>query len=612
MSTRTPRFGFNAFGGTVTGSLADDGQKFTLDDRFLLDRLLLALESNNYRGGVAGAPLPQVAPTLAQLADSGTLVSGKTFYYVISFVDQAGLETARSDEVSISTPALLVAPVAPQLVTGTGGTLATGLYYYGITAKRGLEESVLSGAVSATIVAGENAVILTLPPKGVADNLQIWRRGYNELGYTRIGSAIGTTFTDNGSVPPNACACDPGFAPPTSNRGVARYAVQVTLSSTDAALVQQPTVRGWRIYRTETAGAYLSANSLVHEVVEVVDELNPASAHVTTWMDQGDALLAGRPSVSNQSMNLLPFTFDTKAALPDPAGYADYYPIVVAGSLYAKIAGIWAQVGGGGGLSAASIKGPWVAATAYAAGDVVRRADSTFVARRASAGVDPTTVTDVTGAVVGENAATSNGNINAPIAALFTAHAGSVAALSVFIGINATLSGPTTYGIAPGSWTGTYPPPYLASAQTSTVDSEGFAKVTFATALTLTEGGTYFVVSENLGSRASNGAHTSTGLVASVAPQAIYSNGAGQAFSNVLANYFMRFRLYDATFIPAAWATLSAPPAPAPQPLLAVMTDASGVRWRITVGLGGILSTSRTSAAGPPAPPEYLTVTGGS
>jgi len=58
-------------------------------------------------------------------------------------------------------------------------------------------------------------------------------------------------------------------------------------------------VAAWRIYRTTTPGEYES-NSLVHEVVETVDE--EASALRFEWIDDGDQLLMGTPKVVSSTI----------------------------------------------------------------------------------------------------------------------------------------------------------------------------------------------------------------------------------------------------------------------------------------------------------------------
>lgn len=348
MSTRTPRFGLNAFGGPASGALSDDGMKFTYADRMLIDRLLSALERNSlhYTPGADIAD-PAGAPT-ATVSTGGTLPAGRTYSYVVSFVGQDGLETLVGDEATVSTPAILAPPLAPQLESAAGGALTPGLYYYALTAIRGPEESTLSPVATGTLVAGEGSMVLTLPTLGDAEQLQVWRRGFSEGGFTRVGTTSTTSFTDDGSVPADDCACDPTHQPPRTNSGINQYSVTVTLSAADATAITSPGVKAWRLYRTEQAGVYTSS-SLVHETVETTDEMDPTSPLISSWSDDGDLLLGGQPVEVSQRMHLTPFGFQRDDALPDPTGWPDALPLVVDGVLYVLLDGTWTTVGGGGG-----------------------------------------------------------------------------------------------------------------------------------------------------------------------------------------------------------------------------------------------------------------------
>ena len=71
MSGLTPRFGLNYYGGAVDGSINDDGQKFSLGDRLLIDRLFQAIENHDYSYQVTDSVEPTVAPTLTLTVDEG-------------------------------------------------------------------------------------------------------------------------------------------------------------------------------------------------------------------------------------------------------------------------------------------------------------------------------------------------------------------------------------------------------------------------------------------------------------------------------------------------------------------------------------------------------------
>jgi hypothetical protein len=406
MAGQTPRFDFNFFGGDTDGTLGDDGDKFTGEDRLTLDTILAALEKHDHRVPSATSA-PAATPALSLITNGGALDGGTTYYYVVSFVNADGLETISSPEASQATPDLLIAPDPPQGETSIDtGTLTAGIYYYALTGIRGDEESALGAPTAVTVLADENTVTLTLPDEDDADTLQIWRQKDTDPGWTRIGTATGT-FEDDGSVPAGLYG-DPANDAPTATTGADDYAITVALTGADVANVQN--TAGWRIYRSTESGVYDSA-SLVHEVVEREDELDDESDLLTSWLDDGDAALTGSPKLvtsqlsipafSFESLDPLPATagyplnypildgdgvlhinragtwtvlrgpFESAAVLPATTGYPDNYPLVTtAGELYVNLAGTWTQVGGAPELPAGGATGEILAKASATDGDV--------------------------------------------------------------------------------------------------------------------------------------------------------------------------------------------------------------------------------------------------
>jgi hypothetical protein len=337
MAGQTPRFDFNFFGGDTDGTLADDGDKFTGEDRLTLDTILAALENHDHRvPSTTSAPVG--TPSLGLVTNGGALEGGTTYYYVVSFVNADGLETISSPEASQATPDLLEAPDPPQGETGTAaGTLAPGVYYYALTGIRGDEESALGAPTAVTVLADENIVTLTLPDEGDADTLQIWRQKDTDPGWTRIDTAT-ATFIDDGSVPAGLYG-DPANEAPTATTGADDYVITVTLTGADVTAVQNSA--GWRIYRSTESGVYSSA-SLVHEVVERVDELDEESDLLVSWPDDGDAALTGSPKLVSTQLNIPAFSFESATVLPATTGYPLNYPILDAdGVLHINRAGTW-------------------------------------------------------------------------------------------------------------------------------------------------------------------------------------------------------------------------------------------------------------------------------
>lgn len=359
MANQTSRFGFNTFGGDVAGSILDDAGKFTGLDVQLKDLLFSAIEQHNHRYNQTLDGSPQDTP-IASYDQSGSLSAGLDYSYVVSFVDENGLETLASDEVTVSTPDILEAPEAPDGETTSGGTLANGAYDYAVTAVRGTEQSPLGDIFTVTLTGSDGTVSLTLPTVS-GSNLTVWRRKDTEGGFTNIGSTALTTFTDTGSVAPYPYPTDPTYAPPTSNQGIDQYAVTIELGVNDSETVQQ--YAAWRLYRTTTAGIY-SAQSLVAEISDREDELDPDSPLVVSWIDFGDELVTGQPTSVDQRIHFEPFTFEPAASLAAASGdYPDGYPLIVDRTLYIREAGEWVGIssasgGGGGGVGATGPTGP--------------------------------------------------------------------------------------------------------------------------------------------------------------------------------------------------------------------------------------------------------------
>lgn len=347
MAGQTTRFALNFFGGQTPGAFEDDNDKFTGEDRLTLDRILTALEKHDHRT-VSTLDAPGDEPTVVLSDLDGALEGGSTYYYRVAFVNTDGLETVSGPEVSIDTPALLLEPDAPAGETSTGtGALSPGLYYYAISGLRDDEESPQGDPVAVTVMDDEDTVTLTLPALEEATSYQVWRMKSSDPGWTRIGTGT-TTFVDEGAVPAGTYG-DPANIPPSTNIGLGSYAVVITLTGDD--LTRVTTADAWRIYRSEVSGVYSSA-SLVHEVIERTDELDAESPLVISWIDDGDAQLTGSPKLFSTELAVTPFTFESAAgALPDPAGYPNYYPIIDSTGtiLSINVAGAWVAVSGGSG-----------------------------------------------------------------------------------------------------------------------------------------------------------------------------------------------------------------------------------------------------------------------
>jgi hypothetical protein len=308
VAAQTPDFGLNYFGPGVPGSLTDDGSKFTLGDRLLISRILKALEAHHHEGGDKLAA-PVGSPAVALDTLSGQLPGGANIYYRVSYVDQFGLETAASSEVVQATPVPLGSPVAPTLAAAelgvlTGPGLATDDYSYGLTAISGDQETPLGEVATLSLDGTLPTVVVTFPePQGGQDSWGVWRMASHDAGWTKVETVAITEldFTDDGTTPPNPCACDPTDAPPTENLTASTN--MITVSVPDPALVgaDPSAVKRWRLYRTYTSGSYASS-SLVAEVVTTVNE-DGTGGLVTSYDDDGtEALSLGQPLEVSQCL----------------------------------------------------------------------------------------------------------------------------------------------------------------------------------------------------------------------------------------------------------------------------------------------------------------------
>lgn len=359
----TSRFGLHKYGGGLGGSLTDDGQAFSARDPDIVDAILKAFENHIHDGG-ARLGDPSEAPSLSLATTGGSLAANTTYYYVVSFIDQFGLETVCSSEVFASTPGTVDKPGAPVVVTETGGTLATGVYYYGLTAISGGNETSL-GPVTPVTITDQHTVDITFPvfPTG-ADHISIWRQGPTETYFSRIDTVdlSSDTYTDTGSIAADPLAYDPSHQPPTTNLTNATSVITVTAPDATTVAADPSLVKAWRIYRTTVSGSY-SAQSLLAEVRTTVN-MDGTGGLVTTFADNGAvSLTTGTPLSISQTLTptkaiSVAAIADVVADLPPAGQYQDGTLAItsVDDVIWASLAGAWVAVGGGSGGSPSFIR----------------------------------------------------------------------------------------------------------------------------------------------------------------------------------------------------------------------------------------------------------------
>jgi hypothetical protein len=289
----TAHFGLTRIGDGEADS--KNGNSFKDLDRIKLDDLIYAALSHRHDGSPALGD-PTDGPGLTVVGSGGALPAATTVYYRTSFVDQWGLETAASPEVSITTPDPLAAPDAPGgTVSLTGGNISPGVYAYLITfldAFGGETTPSASNNIQVT-TASTNKITLSLPdlPTG-AVGINVYRSRPGQSAFYLLAQNItADTYVDTG------ISEDQTIQAPVTNTASSTNTIQVEIPGGIIPLG----CASWKIYRTLSSGDY-DGISLVHQVVEGDTDYSPTPR--TVWNDTGDVLLQGFPQ--NQSSAVPP------------------------------------------------------------------------------------------------------------------------------------------------------------------------------------------------------------------------------------------------------------------------------------------------------------------
>lgn len=291
---KTQHFGLNKFG--AEGRISDEGYKFTLRDRDLIDTLLHTLMAHDHSGVAQGSalqgPPASIYLDLTLQTSGGTLPAGRDFYYKFSYVDANGNETHASSAILISTPDPLVPPETQNLITATtGGSLAPGTYKYAIAFYQDAGGVTTAPNLSTiTVPLGTSTNTVTVPLQilpAEADGWKIYRKGPGDLEYWLLDTVAAgpSQFVDDGTLNPDCTQ-----KRPVANTTNSTNSIVVDLPASELPL--SPQVVAWNIYRTSTPGSY-AAQSLVASVVETTTE--GGADLVTTYTDAGGTLNPGIP-----------------------------------------------------------------------------------------------------------------------------------------------------------------------------------------------------------------------------------------------------------------------------------------------------------------------------
>lgn len=279
---------------------SEDGHKYSVRDREDIDLLLYIGAEAHIHGGPSGAANnPTGSLNFTVLDAGGSLPASVTYFYKYSLISPEGLESAASDEFSVSTPDQVPAPNAASLISSSaGGTLLPGTYYYIITAYTSSTnyETKSSQAAYITIPLGSstNSITLDLPTLPVgADGWNIYRRAPGGTKYYFLNSfAAGpSTYVDSG-----ADEEDCNRTIPSRNNTYASNSISITTTEV------LPAGYTWRIFRSTASGQF--ENSLLASVVEETTE--GSGIITTTYVDVGNGTQAEAPRSQAQVMSSPP------------------------------------------------------------------------------------------------------------------------------------------------------------------------------------------------------------------------------------------------------------------------------------------------------------------
>jgi hypothetical protein len=232
--------------------------------------------------------IPAPTQNAASTAVSGGSLASGTYYYEVTALTSAG-ETTASNEVSIATSHLAVPAANTPTTSTTGGTLGAATYYYVVTALGSSGETTKSNEVSITTTGTTSSNTVTWGAVAGATGYRIYRgtAAGAESVYYSVGAV--TTFTDTG-------AANTSGTPPASNTAV---------SSTNANTVNWTAVTnatGYRVYRGTASGS---------------ENVYYAPGNVTSYTDTGAASTSGTPPTVNTAADGSTITLTTATVTND-------------------------------------------------------------------------------------------------------------------------------------------------------------------------------------------------------------------------------------------------------------------------------------------------------
>jgi hypothetical protein len=265
---------------------------------FSLDTILYGALQHTH-DGAAALSAPTGVLSLVSATTGGTLLAGKTYYFVISYLDVSGRETAKSSVVSITTDAAISTPATPTYVEATdlvaaASALTGGSYWYKISYVKGGGETPCSEPVyvevptDQTYSAQIHFTSLTAAANG-ADKIFIYRKigltgSWNKL--IEISAVDRDYYVDDNTAVVN---CDVG--PKTVNTTNSYNKITIDFSGmnyTEATYVKIYVTTSVDSSATPVA-TWLSTSHLITSVDVTI------ATPVTSYVYTGAALSSGKP-----------------------------------------------------------------------------------------------------------------------------------------------------------------------------------------------------------------------------------------------------------------------------------------------------------------------------
>ncbi|MHB1865152.1 MAG: hypothetical protein ACYCPS_03245 [Candidatus Saccharimonadales bacterium] len=191
-------------------------------------------------------------------SNSGGSLSGSsstTYYYKVSAINSAG-ETLPSPEVSISgssfTPISAPAQNVPTIAATSGGSLATGTYYYKITALTANGQTIGSNEESIAVTSPDTVGLSWTAVTGAA-SYDVYR-GTTSGGENVYYNTTATSYTDTGAAGTSGSVPTPNTATTNTNEAVISWSP--VIGATSYRVYRGTTSGGENVYYNTTATSY--------------------------------------------------------------------------------------------------------------------------------------------------------------------------------------------------------------------------------------------------------------------------------------------------------------------------------------------------------------------